>query len=45
MNMKTQTSSPTRKPKPTKIFKALVISNIFTATVSGVIYELTSRVN
>jgi len=42
MNTKIKISKPTRKPKPTRGFKALVIFDILTATVSGGICKLTS---
>jgi len=37
MNTKTQISRLTRKRKPTKAFKALVIFHTFTATVGSVL--------
>jgi len=39
MDTKTQISTPTRKPRPTKSFKALIIFSVFAATVSGGIRE------
>ena len=40
LNTITEISRPTRKPKPAKAFKAVVIFNIFTGTASGGIHEL-----